>query len=476
MVQFFEAHTSLQFVDGNSIPDMEGHIPEAATGGHQITVAPYSGHQVKDLLPMLRTTMRETSFWGMPIQAGSDLAAFLSATRSWRSFRHVVYRTTRHLHHLARYGRAMDLVNGVALVARLARSATDLGVQWRLSCPAVRLLQEENGAVCGAVLDTPQGEIAVHAKAVVLATGGFGHDAERRRQLFPRDPSGLENLALPVPGCTGNGLRLGESAGGHVRTDLYSPVAWAPVSEVPYADGTTGRFPHIIDRGKPGLIGVLANGQRFVNESHSYYQYVTAMIRQVPQGQEVCSWLICDHAFLRRYGLGHVRPAPVPMGSHLRSGYLKRGRNLEELARACGIDAAGLVASVAAFNRDAVNGKDPLFGRGSTPYNRKQGDSSVGRAGNPCVAPLEHAPFYAIKVKPGCFATFAGLDTDGQARVRNAQRQPIAGLYAVGTDMSSVFGGFYPSGGANIGPALTFGYVAGVHLAETLQPHDSGRL
>ncbi|WP_421021468.1 FAD-binding protein, partial [Klebsiella pneumoniae] len=84
---------------------------------------------------------------------------------------------------------------------------------------------------------------------MVLAAGGFPHDAARRRQLFPRDASGHDTLALPPKGCSGDGLRLGEAAGGVVATDLQSLLAWAPVSQVPHGDGTVGHFPHIIERG-----------------------------------------------------------------------------------------------------------------------------------------------------------------------------------------------------------------------------------
>ncbi|MDH1574613.1 FAD-dependent oxidoreductase [Pseudomonas sp. GD03746] len=463
MVAFFEKHTALQFADGNAIPDMHGDTPGAATGGHQVIAAPYDARELGALLPRLRRTLRETSFMGMPIMAGADLAAFLNMTRSPRAFWHVCKRFGRHLYHLARHGRAMHLVNGVALVARLAKSAEDLGVRLLESAPAKRLLMED-GQVRGAVIGTAQGDLTLRAKAVVLAAGGFPHDPVRRRQLFPRDATGHDNLALPPPSCSGDGLRLGESAGGVVATDLKSAVAWAPVSKVAHRDGSVGHFPHIIERGKPGIIGVLANGKRFVNEAHGYYDYVAAMLDAVPQDEEACSWLICDHRFLRRYGLGHARPAPLPVGPHLRSGYLKRGASLELLARACGIDPAGLSATVAEYNRHARQGQDPEFGRGSTPFNRKQGDPQH-KGPNPCVAPIEQGPFYAVKVQPGCFGTFAGLRTDGHARVLDEHGQPIGGLYAAGTDMASVFGGWYPSGGINLGPALTFGYVAGRHIA-----------
>ncbi|MGE8392193.1 MAG: FAD-dependent oxidoreductase [Pseudomonas sp.] len=463
MVSFFERHTALQFADGNGIADIHGNTPGAGTGGRSVIAAPYDGRQLgKKLLKRLRKTMRETSFMGMPIMAGKDLGAFLSLTRSWRSLLHVSKRLSRHLLDLATRGRALQLVNGVALVARLAKSAEDLGVLLWESAAARQLLRE-HGRVSGALIETARGPIHINArKAVVLAAGGFANDIERRKALFPRTRTGHEHLALPPLGANGDGLRLGESVGGQVVDDLHSPVAWAPVSRVPYKDGSSGHFPHIIERAKPGIIGVLADGKRFVNEADGYYDYVSAMVAKAP-GDKVESWLICSHAFQRRYGLGISRPFPLPLQPLIKSGYLKTGDSIEALARACGIDPQGLVATVAEYNRHARNGEDPHFGRGSTPYNRKQGDALHGP--NPCVAPIENGPFYAVKVEPGCFGTFAGLRTNTHAQVLDEKREVIAGLYAVGTDMASIMGGHYPAGGINLGPAATFGYIAGRHIA-----------
>ncbi|RQZ62262.1 FAD-dependent oxidoreductase [Burkholderia sp. Bp9004] len=464
MVSFFETNTELKFVDGNEIPDMHGHTRGAAVRGHQVIAAPYDGRKTGALIRRLRKTMPETSVLGMPIMAGADLSAFLTVTRSWKSLFHVARRISRHLFDLAVHGRAMQLVNGVALVARLAKSAENLGVTMMESASAKHLIRDAC-AVRGAVVAIMEGDVLIHAaKGVVLATGGFANDIARRQALFPRNPTASEHLALPPASCSGDGIMLGESVGGRLVTDLASPAAWAPVSQVVYRDGRVGHFPHIIDRAKPGIIGVLRNGKRFVNEANGYYDYTKAMIDAVPEGEEVASWLICDHRFQRRYGLGYARPFPVPLGRFIRSGYLKRGASIRALAHECGIDPEELAQTVRTFNEHARRGEDPIFGRGSTPFNRKGGDP-LHDGPNPCVAPIEHGPFYAVKILPGSFGTFAGLKTNGAAQVLDEDDRPIVGLYAVGTDMASVMGGFYPSGGINLGPAMTFGYIAGQHAA-----------
>ncbi|MEF9604678.1 FAD-binding protein, partial [Paracoccus sp. PXZ] len=150
-------------------------------------------------------------------------------------------------------------------------------------------------------------------------------------------------------------------------------------------------------------------------------------------------------------------------GPALRSGYLKRGRTLEELARACTIPGVALAETVARFNAHAELGEDPDFHRGESLYNRVQGDAEHGP--NPSLGPLGRGPFYAVRIVPGSLGTFAGVRTDAAARALDRDGQPIPGLYAVGNDMASVMGGHYPSGGITLGPGMTFGYIAGRVLA-----------
>ena len=480
MVAFFEQNTALQFVSGTWIADIQGHVPGAGTGGRSVGPKPVNARELgRHLQDKLRPQLYETSFLGLGIMAGPDLQAFLHATRSPKAFAHASWRVGWHVYDLATRRQGMQLVNGPALIARLLKSADDLGVELWVSSPAKRLLIDD-GAVQGAVVDTPGGEVTIRARrGTVLAAGGFPGDVDRRRELFPRTPTGREHWTLAPASCSGDGISLGQSAGGQLETRLASPVAWCPVSLVSYRSGRIGLYPHIVDRGKPGLIAVLADGRRFVNEADGYYDFVSAMVRAVPEGQEVTSWLICDHAFQRRYPFGMSKPFPVPVWPYLRSGYLKRGRTLDELARECGIDPTGLKRTIGQFNRHARNGEDPEFGRGSTPFNRGSGDPD--HKPNPSLAPIAKPPFYAIKVLPGSFGTFAGLGTDAHARVLNAAKDPVPGLYAVGCDQASVMGGHYPSGGINIGPALTFGYIAGRHCAGATEyenrvpiPQDDG--
>ena len=465
MVDFFDTHTALQFELGSHIPDTYGNLPGAGTGGRSVIAAPFNGRALGRHVELLARPLRETTFLGLTIQAGPDLKAFMNVTRSPRAFAYVAGRMGRHLLDLVLHGRGMQLRNGLALVGRLLRSAIDLGVELRPSSP-VRQLLFEGDTVRGAILDSPTGDIEIRAASgVVLGTGGFAHDDNIRLE---RCGDSTPRFSVAGKSSTGDGLRLGEAVGAQLNGSMASADALCPVSLVPHADGTVGRFPHIIERGKPGLIGVMANGRRFCNEGDGYHDYVCAMLDNVPAGEEIASWLICTHAFQRRYGLGYARPAPLPIGAHVRSGYLVTADTLAELAIRCGIDPEGLERTVTDYNRHAREGLDPEFGRGSTAYNRLQGDPD--QLPNPCVAPIENGPFHAVKVLPGSFANFAGLNTDGDARALDADGKPIPNLYVAGTDMASVMGGHYPAGGINLGPALTFGFRAACHAVSWKVP------
>lgn len=470
-IDFFHSKTALQFEPASAFSDYHPDAPGGRSGGRSIKALPYRAQGLGKELNRLRPPLPELTFVGLMIGSGPELKHFFNVTRSLKSAVYVAGRLLSHARDLAMHRRGMLLTNGNALAARLFRSALDLGVDVWTNAPVERLVRE-NDAVTGAVVKTADGEVIVTARrGVVLAAGGFPQDMKRRRSMFPHDRDNTGHHSPAPKTNTGDGLRLGEDVGAIAEKGYPNAAAWVPVSRVPRRDGSYGVFPHFIDRAKPGLIAVLPNGKRFVNEANSYHDFCQALFAASGTEAPAKAFLIVDKPFLSRFGLGFVKPFPVPVGPNIRSGYLKAGRSITELARAAGIDPAGLETTIAAWNADMATGEDRAFGKGSTAYNRFNGDPEFQP--NPCLAPIATGPFYAVEVVVGDLGTFAGLRADQHSRVIDDHGRPIPGLYAAGNDMASIMGGNYPGGGITLGPALTFGYIAAKHLAERDAERDT---
>lgn len=463
MVEFFERETAVRFVP-TLYPDYHPTVPGGVELGRSILAAPYDIRALGENMSRLRPPLETITFIGMMFNSSNaDLKHFFNATRSLKSFVYVAKRLATHLKELLRYRRGINVTSGNALAARLAKSCFDLGIPIHTGCAARELL-ESDGRIGGAVVAGKDGEIQILARrGVVLACGGFSHDAARTKEAYPHLRRGGGHLS-PVPaGNTGDGLNMAESVGSRVDIRYPDSAAWMPVSSVPLGDGRTGVFPHLLDRYKPGIIGVTRRGVRFCNESESYHDVGAAMIRACADEPETAMWLLCDQATLAKYGLGYVKPAPMPVGRFLKNGYLLKGNTLAELAEKAGIDAAMLVRTVADYNVGAVRGVDLQFGRGSTAFNRYLADPD--NKPNPCVAPIGKGPYYAVKVVMGDLGTFDGIRTNVTGQVLADGGQPIPGLYAVGNDRASIMGGNYPGAGITLGPIMTFGYITGRHIA-----------
>jgi succinate dehydrogenase/fumarate reductase flavoprotein subunit len=464
-IEFFTSKTCLQFDMPPVFPDYHAEAPGGTAGGRSMVTRPFDARQLGDKVKTLAPPVPELTVFGMMLGSGKELWHFLRAFKSGESFLYVAKRFGLHFLDVLRHGRGMTLTNGNALAGRLAKAGMDLGIPVWLNSPAKKLIMQGESIV-GAVIEHEGQSVEVRVRrGVVLAAGGFPHDIERRKQLFPHAPTGREHFTPSPTLNTGDGVRLGESAKGWLDPTIPNAAAWCPTSLVPRSDGSTGVMPHFIDRAKPGVIAVAADGHRFSNEAFSYHDFVQDLVKACKQRNlsEVMCWLICDHHHLREYGLGAVAKFPLPIGRHLRSGYLKRADTLAQLAQTIGVPEQALAQEVATFNRDVPRGVDSQFAKGSTAYNRYQGDSLVQP--NPCMAPIAQGPFYAIRVVVGEIGTFAGLLTDAACRVLTQDRQVVPGLYAVGNDAASVMGGNYPGAGITLGPAITFGYVAGMQLA-----------
>ncbi|MGH8429175.1 MAG: FAD-dependent oxidoreductase [Solimonas sp.] len=464
MVEFFERETEMKFIP-TLYPDYHPDMPGGADIGRSILAEAYDIRGLGKDMPRLKPPLKTITFIGMMFNSSNaDLKHFFQATKSLTSFIYVAKRLANHLKELALYRRAINVTSGNALAARLAKSALDLGIPILTSSPAKEILIKNDRAV-GARIGGSQGEYRITARhGVVLACGGFPQDVKRIARAYPHLARGGEHLSPTPTSNTGDGLAMAEAAGGTADIRYEDSAAWMPVSRVPYGNGEFGVFPHLLDRYKPGIIGVLRSGKRFTNESNSYHDVGAALIRACAGQQETAMWLICDKPTIANYGLGYAKPAPMPLGGLIRNGYLIKGNTLAELAKNAGIDAAGLQATVRDYNVGAVKGEDPAFGRGRTSFNRYLADPD--HQPNPCVAPIQQGPFYAVKVIMGDLGTFDGIKTSVVGEVLRRDGAPIEGLYAVGNDRASIMGGNYPGAGITHGPNMTFGYITANHIAD----------
>jgi succinate dehydrogenase/fumarate reductase flavoprotein subunit len=464
MVEFFERETEMKFIP-TLYPDYHPDVPGGAPIGRSILAQPYDIRGLGKDMPRLKPPLKTITFIGMMFNSSNaDLKHFFQFTKSLTSFLYVAKRLVNHLKELALYQRAINVTSGNALAARLAKSALDLGIPILTSTPAKRVLTE-NGQVVGMGVGGEGGEREIRARrGVVLACGGFPQDVQRIAKAYPHLQSGGEHLSPTPETNTGDGVRMAETAGADVDLRFKDAAAWMPVSKVPYGNGEFGVFPHLLDRYKPGVIGVLRNGKRFTNESNSYHDVGVAMIEACKGQKETVMWLVCDKTTLGKYGLGFVKPAPMPFGKYIRNGYLFEGKTLADLAQVTGIDAAGLEATVREYNTGAVKGVDEQHARGTTAFNRYLADPN--HQPNPCVAPVEKGPFYAVKLLMGDLGSFDGIQTSVVGEVKKSDGSVIPGLYAVGNDRASIMGGNYPAAGITHGPNMVFAYVTANHIAD----------
>ncbi|WP_420393720.1 FAD-dependent oxidoreductase [Acuticoccus sp.] len=461
-IAYLTARTAVVLQPVARYPDYYTDLPGATEAGRVLEPVPLDATLLGPHLALLRRPLPEFALFGDMMVARADLPHFRNGLAAPRSTFVVASRLARYAWQKARHGRGTTLVLGNALAGRLLLSLVRAGVSLETGAEVDELLWDGE-AVAG--VRTVTGEVGAR-RGVVLATGGFTHDAGRRRVLLPA----RAEASATASGASGDGARLAEACGARFAEAAEGNAFWAPVSRYRRPDGSEAVYPHTVtDRAKPGLIAVDDRGERFVNEAVSYHEFVRAMLAHDNAGG---AWLLGDARFLQRYGLGAAKPMAPSLRHFLDQRYLVRRGTVRELAVALGLPADALVRTVDRTNAAAARGEDPEFGRGSTAYQRFLGDADV--TPNPCVAPLVRPPFYAVRVAPGDLGAAAGLMTDASARVLSQDGRPIAGLYACGADALSVMEGSYPGPGITLGPALTFGYLAARDLSRTV-PERAGR-
>jgi succinate dehydrogenase/fumarate reductase flavoprotein subunit len=460
VVEYLDSRSEVKFSAYTKHPDYLVNRPGSTLAGRALAPLPFDGRLLGEDFKLLRPPIGEFMALGGMMIGRDDIEPLTRPFGSLASLRKAVSLVWRQAQDRLCHSRGTRLLMGNALAARLLMSLKAQQVRIRLNA-ALQELTVEDGRVTGAVvtIDGKPQRIAAR-RGVILATGGFGGSAVRLNE-YVRPP--LAD-AVAFAGAQGDGMRIARAVGAAVEDDHEQPVFWTPVSRTAWLKGGRGAYPHLaLDRSKPGLIAVNAAGRRFVDEAVSYHDFVLGMHRSHETVPTIPAWLVCDAAFLHKYGLGRIPPGRESFSWAIRNGYLVEARTADALAKAIDVDAAGLDEEFSRNNRYAKTGEDLDFGKGSTEFDRNNGDPKHGP--NPCIGPIATPPYYAMAVYPSTLGSSIGLKADADGRVLDANGAPIAGLFACGNDMASIMRGTYPGPGITLGPALVFAWRAAMAVS-----------
>ncbi len=458
MLRFMMQHSHVEYSALPHYMDYYEHVPGYKAGGRSMDNTPIDLRRLGRDAKTIRLGHYDGLLpFNVTVEEGQALQA-MDANAYWTGLR-LLLRYLLDIPGRVRRQRDNRLTLGPALVARLRLSLQDRHIPLWLNSPVRELLQDQ-GRVCGALIDH-EGKIQrIHARrGVLLATGGFSHNAEMRQQ-YQQSPIGSDWSAA-APGATGDAITMGEQIG--AALGFMECAWWSPTYTIP--DGRVLAL--IAGKSNPGSIMVNGQGKRFANEAQPYEDLLKAQYASHARGEDaIPCYLIFDATFRSKYAVGHIKPGKVEhdgriAAANFESGLLTRADCLDDLADKLRIDRTSLRQTITNFNRHARNGEDPEFGRGATEHDRYYADKTVSP--NPSLGPLERAPYYALRCDPGDLDTKGGLLCDEHARVLHNNGTVIEGLYAAGNASAAAVGNTYPGAGATIGSAMTFAYIAAQH-------------
>jgi len=439
-------------------PDYQSHRPGGKLGWRNHDVEPLDGRLLGADLEQLERTHPANMLFGKYVWNTAEASKLITRSPGWmKAMASTLWRHYSDVGQRLKSSRSRYLTGGNALIGRLKISLDKRGVPLWMRTRLVSLVREDGGRVSGAIVERDGKRIAIAVRrGVVLAAGGFERSTALRAKYLTGSPD--PDWSGSQKNNTGDALVAAMEIGA-ATTRLDS--AWrAPALHVPGEDRARPLF---LERSLPGAIIVNQAGKRYFNESVDYHLAGQAMIdNDRPGAGTIPSFVIFDSLFKWRYPMGPVMPMlPVwTLSKEVRS-ILVRGRTIAELAGKLSIDPAVLTATIERFNAQAHAGVDDDFHRGETPYDLLFGDPRIKK--NPTLMALERAPFYAVRIYPGDIGTNGGLVTDSNGAVRDTSGMPIPGLYATGNVAASPMARSYPGGGATLGPAMTFGYLAARH-------------
>lgn len=461
MLQWMAQWADLHF-ESVPYPDYHQDLPGARRGWRTHFPVAFDGRRLGPEVNLIREASPAASFLGKINWTLEETHFLLHRMPGWRwAFLKMLWRYYGDLHQRLRSPRDRYLTLGNAIIGSLKYTANALQVPiWRHT-ELVELIRDGQRVV-GARMRRQGEELTIRTRrAVMLAAGGFERNATMREAFLPpqaKDP-GMSGSQL---NNTGDAIRAATGVG--AATLNMDSAWWAPVFKVPgEARGRLCAF----ERAFPGCIIVNQAGRRYMNEAASYHVAAqTMMAADSPQARSVPSWILFDSRFQKRYPMGPLLPIPYQLHGRAVRAIVSRAHSWTGLSELTGLPLSALLETLERFNAGARAGEDPEFHRGASEYDRYYGDPKVSP--NPTLAPLNQPPFYAMPLHLGDIGTNGGLLTDAHARVLDAGQQPIEGLYAAGNTAASVMGHSYPAAGATLGPALTFGFLAALHITRTV--------
>ena len=354
------------------------------------------------------------------------------------------------------------LTAGNSLLGQLRSALNKRDAMLRLGV-SLKEIVSNGSRVTGALVDYSGQLIHIEAnRGVILAAGGFERNQSMREDNFVAKSSPLWSASQA--NNTGDAIASATRIG--VKLEFMDSAWWAP--SIKLGDEDRAR-PMFVERSLPGCIIVNQQGKRYMNESASYHVAGGEMMRR---NSDACttipSWFIFDAKYRGNYPVGPLLPGPPATDSMVKASMkdiMRKGDTITDLAEKIDVDAVVLEKTLSRFNEHAANGEDPDFQRGVNGYDRYYGDPR--NEPNSCIAPLIKAPYYAIKIFPGDIGTKGGISTDENGQAIDSDGKLITGLYAIGNSSASVMGRTYPGAGSTLGPAMTFGYLAAHHVAQT---------
>ena len=313
---------------------------------------------------------------------------------------------------------------GSYMIPLLQENCEKAGVKMMLDTTATEILTDANGAAVGVKATGASGEtVTVNAKAVVLATGGFGANLD---MVVKYKPELKGFMTTNAPGIQGQGIEMAQAIGA-------ATVDMDQIQIHPTVEANTAA---LITEGLRGDGAILINeeGKRFIDEVGTRDVVSAAEIAQTGS----YSWLVVDQAM--------VDASSVIQG-YIKKGYTVTGETYEELGKAMGVDAAAFAETMDKWNGYVEAKNDPDFGRTSFAN------------------PLNTAPYYAVKVTAGVHHTMGGLKINANTEVLNEKGEVIPGLFAAGEVTGGVHGANRLGGNA-VADFTVFGRIAGAAASD----------